>query len=94
MAWQMAIAAVAHIFVFSAEPYHYVPASTYGRVTAETAKPAVLEKTEAQVEAPGTSVTKSVQDIVLQGGQCVSLPPTASICHVFFMITCSEFQFS
>ncbi|XP_050218886.1 protein LAZ1 homolog 2 isoform X2 [Mercurialis annua] len=80
---EMSIAAVAHIFVFSAEPYHYVPAATYGRVTTETAKvdmkaeeadkskPVILEKTQAQVEAPGTSVTESVQDIVLQGGHCV-----------------------
>ncbi|XP_015572877.1 protein LAZ1 homolog 2 isoform X2 [Ricinus communis] len=80
---EMAIAAVAHVFVFSVEPYHYVPASAYGRVANETAKvdlkveegdeekPAVLEKTEPQVEAPGTSVTESVQDIVLQGGQSV-----------------------
>ncbi|KAF5748413.1 hypothetical protein HS088_TW04G00367 [Tripterygium wilfordii] len=79
---QMAIAAVAHVYVFSVEPYHYVPASNYGRVTTDTTrapkledngekKPTVLEKTETQVNVPGTSVTESVQDIVVEGGQRV-----------------------
>lgn len=79
----MAIAAGAHMFVFSAEPYRYIPVSEYG-VTIESMKgraevkegkeqkPAVVEKTETHVEAPGTSVSKSVQDIVLEGGQRVS----------------------
>ncbi|XP_051113807.1 protein LAZ1 homolog 2-like isoform X2 [Andrographis paniculata] len=76
---EMAIAAVAHIFVFSARPYHYVPA----RVTTEETtavlmtgednkkKPALLEKKETEVEAPGTSVRESVHDIVVGGGQKV-----------------------
>ncbi|XP_038699449.1 protein LAZ1 homolog 2 isoform X3 [Tripterygium wilfordii] len=79
---EMAIAAVAHVYVFSVEPYHYVPASNYGRVTTDTTrapkledngekKPTVLEKTETQVNVPGTSVTESVQDIVVEGGQRV-----------------------
>ncbi|KAK8509134.1 hypothetical protein V6N13_062188 [Hibiscus sabdariffa] len=82
---EMAIAAVAHIFVFSAEPYHFLPVSENRkeRVTSETTKaavkveqnneekPAVLEKTETQVEAPGTSIKESVQDIVVEGGQRV-----------------------
>ncbi|KAK6236583.1 hypothetical protein SCA6_011920 [Theobroma cacao] len=80
---EMAIAAVAHIFVFSAESYHFLPVSEYGKVTTETTKetltveegneekPAVLEKTETQVKAPGTRITESVQDIVLEGGQRV-----------------------
>lgn len=83
MAWQMAIAAVAHIFVFSAEPYRHIPVSGYRGVTIETVKGVVeveegedkkplVERTETHVEAPGTSVTKSVQDIVLEGGQRVS----------------------
>lgn len=81
MAWQMAIAAVAHMFVFSAEPYHFLPAFEY-EVTTETTKaevkleeddtPAVIETEETQIEAPGTSITESVQDIVLEGGQRVS----------------------
>ncbi|KAL6274369.1 hypothetical protein ACE6H2_025061 [Prunus campanulata] len=77
----MAIAAVAHIFVFSTAPYHYISAYEYGKVTTETTKtklkleesdtPAVFERKETQVKAPGTSVTESVQDIVVDGGQCV-----------------------
>ncbi|GMN52964.1 hypothetical protein TIFTF001_022096 [Ficus carica] len=78
---EMAMAAVAHEFVFSAKPYHYISASEYGKLTTEIMKgevkleegdaPAVLEKQEIKVEAPGTSVTESVQDIVLKGGQHV-----------------------
>lgn len=92
----MAIAAVAHIFVFSAEPYRYLPSSSeYEEVTTETAeaevklyerneekpsvlegdkeKPSVLETTETQIKAPGTSITESVQDVVLKGGQHVKI---------------------
>lgn len=86
MVMQMAIAAVAHVFVFSAKPYHFLPASSsaYGKVTKETIeasleidegeeqKPAVLKETKTQVEAPRTSVTESVQDIVVEGAQRVS----------------------
>ncbi|XP_061362510.1 protein LAZ1 homolog 2 [Gastrolobium bilobum] len=81
---EMAIAAVAHVFVFSAKPYNFLPASpAYGKVTKETIeavleideggkeKPAVLKETNTQVEAPRTSVTESVQDIVVEGGQRV-----------------------
>ncbi|XP_048335637.1 protein LAZ1 homolog 2 isoform X2 [Ziziphus jujuba] len=79
---EMAIAAVAHVYVFSTEPYHYLPAFEYGKVTTERTKtelklddgettPAVVERKETQIEAPGTSVTESVQDIVLEGGQRV-----------------------
>lgn len=81
----MAIAAVAHVFVFSAKPYHFVPASSaIGKVTEERIeatldideegekKPAVLKESTTQVEAPRTSVTESVQDIVVEGGQRVS----------------------
>lgn len=82
---QMAIAAVAHVSVFSAKPYYYLPAtSAHAKVrqeTIETAleinegeeqKPAMLKETTTQVEAPKTSVTESVQDIVVEGGQRVS----------------------
>ncbi|CBI27785.3 unnamed protein product, partial [Vitis vinifera] len=62
---EMAIAAVAHVFVFSAEPYRFLPASEYEE------KPSVLETTETQIKAPGTSITESVQDIVREGGQHV-----------------------
>ncbi|GFP79453.1 transmembrane protein 184c [Phtheirospermum japonicum] len=77
---EMAIAAVAHIFVFSAKPYHFVP--TFHVTTQETTaklnieegnkeKPAVFEKKETEVEAPGTNIKESVQDIVVEGGQKV-----------------------
>ncbi|TKY72885.1 LAZ1-like 2 [Spatholobus suberectus] len=80
---EMAIAAVAHVFVFSATPYHFLPSSAYGKVAKETIeaaleidegnkhKPAVLKETMTQVEAPRTSITESVQDIVVGGGQRV-----------------------
>lgn len=82
---EMAIAAVAHVFVFSAEPYHFLPVSENrkGMISAETTKatlkveqsneekPAMVEKTETQVEAPGTSIKESVQDIVVEGGHRV-----------------------
>ncbi|XP_039043180.1 protein LAZ1 homolog 2 [Hibiscus syriacus] len=82
---EMAIAAVAHIFVFSAEPYQFLPdpENRKEKVATETTKavvkveqnneetPAVLEKTKTQVEAPGTSIKESVQDIVVEGGQRV-----------------------
>lgn len=93
----MAVAAVAHIFVFSAKPYQFLPAGGYGKVTTHTQidkttlkieeddeeKPAVLEKKVTEVKAPGTSVTESVQDIVVEGGQHVSTLP---LCHVFHKI--------
>lgn len=80
---EMAIAAIAHVYVFSAAPYHFLPPSEYGKVSTETTKailkveegdeekPAVYEKTETEVEALGTSVKESVQDIVVEGGQHV-----------------------
>lgn len=81
----MAVAAVAHIFVFSVKPYHFLPVSEYRKITSERTqavlkvqegdeeKPAILEKKEVDVEAPGTSVKESVQDIVVEGGQKVSI---------------------
>ncbi|KAL5572332.1 hypothetical protein UlMin_021929 [Ulmus minor] len=78
---EMAIAAVAHIFVFSAEPYNNAPPSHHGKITSEATKeelklegsntPTLLARQETKVEAPGTSVTESVQDIVLEGGHHV-----------------------
>ncbi len=79
----MTIAVVAHIFVFSAKPYHFIPISEYGTLSSHTTeavvevkednevKPAIVEQTETTVEAPGTSVRGSVQDIVVEGGQKV-----------------------
>ncbi|KAG0487116.1 hypothetical protein HPP92_009211 [Vanilla planifolia] len=79
---EMTIAAIAHIYVFPADPYHYVEVSGYGKVTSmETKakldsgfqgfKPASVERTEACVEAPGMSITESVQDVVIGGGEHV-----------------------
>ncbi|XP_044463167.1 protein LAZ1 homolog 2 [Mangifera indica] len=79
---EMAIAAVAHMFVFSADPYRFRPAPEPGKLTTrsteerlkleeENKERAVLEKTKIQIEAPGTSITESVQDIVIEGGQRV-----------------------
>ncbi|KAK7411844.1 hypothetical protein VNO78_03287 [Psophocarpus tetragonolobus] len=79
---EMAIAAVAHVFVFSAKPYHFL-LSTHGTIRKETIdaaleidegnrqKRAVLEERMTKVEAPRTSVKESVQDIVVEGGQRV-----------------------
>lgn len=80
---EMAIAAIAHIFVFSTKPYRIVPPSHYAKVTTQETKavlkvkegdeenPAIVEKKETEVKAPGTSVKESVQDIVMEGGQQV-----------------------
>ncbi|KAI3914278.1 hypothetical protein MKW92_049687 [Papaver armeniacum] len=80
---EMAIAAVAHVFVFSPKPYRFLTVSEQGKITSISTKakvkveedgkekPAVVEQRETRVEAPGTSVKESVQDIVLGGGQHV-----------------------
>ncbi|KAK9102417.1 hypothetical protein Sjap_019671 [Stephania japonica] len=80
---EMAVAAVAHIFVFSAKPYRYLPVSPQGEAISHAAKTtimlekdakdkaAAIEQVDTHVEAPGTSVTESVQDIVLVGGKRV-----------------------
>ncbi|KAK9697317.1 hypothetical protein RND81_08G029500 [Saponaria officinalis] len=80
---EMAIAAIAHTYVFSVKPYNYIPSSEYGKISAHTEKtvvdmeegkdkgPTVIEKTETEVKAPGTSIKESVQDIVVEGGQKV-----------------------
>ncbi|KAK8930662.1 hypothetical protein KSP39_PZI016176 [Platanthera zijinensis] len=71
----MAVADIAHIFVFPAEPYQTVPVSRHGKVETKdkakldlhAEKPAFIEQTKACVEAPGTSITESVQDVVIGG---------------------------
>lgn len=82
----MAIAAIAHIFVFSPEPYRYLPVSEDGNVITSVdskakrkleeddgeEKPAMVEETETHVEAPGTSITESVHDVFIGGGETVS----------------------
>lgn len=93
MLWisQMAIAAVAHVYVFSAQPYQLLPVSEYGKVTTQEKltlvekstkeRPTILEKTETETEAPGTSVKESIQDIVVEGGQHVSSTPEKKKYH-------------
>ena len=89
----MAIAAVAHIYVFPTEPYRFLPAPEHGKVTVETkaklkvgedagGKPAIVEQTEMRVEVPGTSITESVQDVVLGGGEHVSFLTPCYNCTV------------
>lgn len=99
----MAIAAVAHVFVFPAKPYHFVPLSGYGEVASETTKvkieegardeenPDVYERTETKVEAPGTSVKESVQDIVVEGGHHVS-HNSLLYSLIFFATKISDYQ--
>jgi hypothetical protein len=45
-------------------------------------KSAVFEKRETQVAAPGTSVSESVQDIVVEGGQSVSFSPRKTLLNI------------
>lgn len=107
MVSQMAIAAVAHMFVFSVDPYQYIPASEHGKVSTETTKaaikveegdeekPALLEKTETQAEASGTSITASVQDIVLEGVQHVSFTMISTLQYKLFdILSFHEFKHS
>ncbi|KAL4180693.1 hypothetical protein AMTRI_Chr12g233930 [Amborella trichopoda] len=80
---EMAIAEIAHFYVFSAEPYRFLPVSEHGKVTTPATKatfkleeegeqePALVEQTETYVKAPGTSITESVQDVVIGGGEHV-----------------------
>uniref|UniRef100_A0A0D9VV49 Uncharacterized protein n=1 Tax=Leersia perrieri TaxID=77586 RepID=A0A0D9VV49_9ORYZ len=82
---EMAIAAVAHAFVFNVEPYQHIPLVEHGEITCEERKvevnvdvddgsngtPATVEEKETHVEAPGTSIKESVQDVVIGGGHHV-----------------------
>ncbi|CAN6300591.1 unnamed protein product [Urochloa humidicola] len=82
---EMAIAAIAHAYVFTVEPYQYIPVLDHGKVTCEESKmevkvdvnndrnstPASVEQ-DTHVEAPGTSIKESVQDVVLVGGHHVA----------------------
>ncbi|XP_068660897.1 protein LAZ1 homolog 2 [Aristolochia californica] len=80
---EMAIAAIAHVYVFSAAPYRFLATSEHGKVSTEAAKSllqvegrtgrekATVEQTETHVETPRTSVTESVQDVLVGGGELV-----------------------
>ncbi|KAK1263893.1 hypothetical protein QJS04_geneDACA013514 [Acorus gramineus] len=80
---EMAIAAVAHIFVFSGKSYRYMRILEERTITGEEtkailkleedgkSKPTIIEEKETHVEVPGTSMRESVQDVVLGGGKHV-----------------------
>ena len=84
---EMAIAAIAHAFVFGVEPYQHIPVQDreHGEVTHEESKmevrvdvddgsnavPATVEQKETNVKTPGTSIRESVEDVVLGGGHHV-----------------------
>ncbi|KAG6475229.1 protein LAZ1 homolog 2-like [Zingiber officinale] len=77
---EMAIAAVAHVFVFSAETYKYLPVSEHCRFASVDSKTEVTldkngssaaEQKEAQAVSPRTRIAESVQDVVLGGGEHV-----------------------
>ncbi|CAN1224241.1 Protein LAZ1 homolog 2 [Linum grandiflorum] len=75
---EMAIAAITHAYVFPAEPYHYIRPTTVKSISTKeklkklgSGTSTSVEETQTRVEAPGTSVTESVQDIVVHGGQHV-----------------------
>ncbi|PKU85924.1 hypothetical protein MA16_Dca001755 [Dendrobium catenatum] len=81
----MAVAAIAHIYVFPAKPYQFMQVSPCGKVTSmqtiakanlenKEKKPTIVEQKKACFEAPGTSITESVQDMVIGGGEHVSSP--------------------
>ncbi|CAN1224247.1 Protein LAZ1 homolog 2 [Linum grandiflorum] len=78
----MAIAAITHAYVFPAEPYHYIRPTTVKSISTKeklkklgsgtsTSVEDGEKKDDDEFEAPGTSVTESVQDIVVHGGQHV-----------------------
>ncbi|KQK21329.1 protein LAZ1 homolog 2 isoform X3 [Brachypodium distachyon] len=82
---EMAVAAIAHAFVFGVEPYHHIPALDHRDIISEKSKmdvkvnvndggngtPSTVEQKETHVKTPGTSIKESVQDVVLGGGHHV-----------------------
>jgi hypothetical protein len=82
----MAIAAIAHAFVFGVEPYKRIPLPEHGEFSHHESKmelkvdvgdssngvPATVGQKETHVKTPGTSIKESVQDVVLGGGQHVN----------------------
>lgn len=82
---EMAIAAIAHAFVFGVEPYKHIPVLEHGEFSHQESKmevkvdvddssngtPATVEQKETHVKTPGTSIKESVQDVVLGGGHHV-----------------------
>ncbi|KAG2540156.1 hypothetical protein PVAP13_9NG537400 [Panicum virgatum] len=82
---EMAIAAIAHAYVFTVDPDLHIPTLNHGKVKCEESKmevkvdvnddrnstPTTVKQKDTHVEAPGTSIKESVQDVVLVGGHHV-----------------------
>lgn len=81
---EMAIAAIAHAFVFGVEPYKCIPLPEHGEFSrhnkmelkvdvsdGSNGAPTTVEQKETHVKTPGTSIKESVQDVVLGGGHHV-----------------------
>ncbi|XP_074585457.1 protein LAZ1 homolog 2-like [Curcuma longa] len=77
---EMTIAAVAHVYVFSAETYKYLPVTEHCRfasvdskteITSDKNGSSAVEQKEAQAVSPPTRIAESVQDVVLGGGEHV-----------------------
>ena len=63
---QMAIAAVAHIYVYPATPYRRGNHHNLNKIDS------VADELEEDIEGAVTSVKDSVKDVVMGGGECVS----------------------
>ena len=64
--FQMAVAAVAHIYVYPAEPYRRDNQHNLNKIDS------VASELEEDVEAAATSVKESVKDVVMGGGEHVN----------------------
>lgn len=63
----MAIAAVAHIYVYPAVPYHRESPQNLNRIDN------VADTLEEDLEIAATSVKESVKDVIMGGGEDVSI---------------------
>jgi hypothetical protein len=107
----MATAAIANAFVFPVETYQNIPVLDHEKVTCEESKlevnvdvndnnstPTAVEHKETHIQAPGTSIRVSVQDVVLGGGHHINWRSlnfkiaTTWILHVWRDITVSLMQ--
>jgi hypothetical protein len=68
----MAVAAVAHIYVYPAAPYRRDNQHNLNKIDS------VASELEEDVEAAATSVRESVKDVVMGGGEHV-IEPTCKI---------------
>jgi len=70
---QMAVAAVAHIYVYPAVPYRRDNKQNLNKVDS------VADELEEDIEVAATSVKESVKDVVMGGGEHVSV--VVSVCE-------------